>query len=214
MEELVLTLPWPPSANRIWRNRRKCGGPYLHPRVGEYRAAVLASVIDHSDGIVPEPLAGLLQIALELRPPRRGYDVDNRVKPVLDALQHAGVVEDDAQFRRVCVEEFPDEPRAGGEVVARISPWSPPVAAEPGPEDALLSVLRWQRETPGATFFWTPRMLSLSAPGGVEFLALPADGPPGYSCDRVGVTAYLGAGATGDALVRAAANWLEEVCKP
>ena len=45
------------------------------------------------------PLVDRLGVGIMLDPPtRRAFDVDNRAKAVLDALEHAGVYEDDGQI--------------------------------------------------------------------------------------------------------------------
>jgi crossover junction endodeoxyribonuclease RusA len=38
-------------------------------------------------------------------PTKAAWDVDNRVKPTLDALTHAGVWKDDVQVRRVTIQD-------------------------------------------------------------------------------------------------------------
>lgn len=118
---LALNLPWAPSANRIWRNYG--GRTILHPKVEAYRQMVGVEVVCQARG-VRLPLEGNLAVNLALYPKRRGYDVDNRVKPVLDALQHAGVIRDDNQFRSVAVREMVEEKVSGGMIRVKIFDWS------------------------------------------------------------------------------------------
>lgn len=120
---LTLTIPWAPSANRIWRKYR--GRVVLNPKVQGYRDAVVAAALEKF-GAFPRPLEGRLSIELDLYPPKSkaSFDVDNRVKPVLDAIQHARLVKDDAQFRRVVVTERDrDTSQPKGYIVITIAAW-------------------------------------------------------------------------------------------
>lgn len=105
---LELTLPWPPSANTIWRN---VGNRTLLSRKGrEYRQAVVAQVAAEK---VAASLAGRLSVVVTLYPPdRRRRDIDNHLKATLDALTHAGVWEDDEQIDRLTIVRA--ERRQGG----------------------------------------------------------------------------------------------------
>jgi crossover junction endodeoxyribonuclease RusA len=68
-----------------------------------------------------ETLAGRLDVRINLTmPDRRRRDLDNAMKPLLDALQHAGVYEDDSQIDRLLIERNPNgTPRA----VIEIKTW-------------------------------------------------------------------------------------------
>lgn len=103
LQTLILTLPWPPSANTIWRTVLVGKFPrVLLSKAGRrYRSDVEVAVLAQGRGRVEGPLA----IEIVLFPPdRRRSDIDNRVKPVLDALQHAGVYADDYSVVRLAVE--------------------------------------------------------------------------------------------------------------
>jgi crossover junction endodeoxyribonuclease RusA len=84
-----LTLPWPPSVNRLWR----CvGGRVLLSADGRaYRQAVAVAVLEqHGSG---DPLTGRLSMTIRAYPPdRRRRDLDNLLKAILDSLEHAGSV--------------------------------------------------------------------------------------------------------------------------
>jgi len=66
------------------------------------------------------PLEGWLKVHLQFFPPdRRRRDVDNIQKPVLDALQHAGVYHDDFQIVSLITDRL--EPREGGHLVVAVT---------------------------------------------------------------------------------------------
>ena len=104
----TVTLPWPPSTNRIWRNVAVSGKPrtLLSQEGRVYRKAA-------ADACLVAKLAGKQipdRVALRLlvqAPDRRARDLDNTVKAVQDALTHAGVWLDDSQIDRLLVERGP-----------------------------------------------------------------------------------------------------------
>ncbi|MGU5819483.1 RusA family crossover junction endodeoxyribonuclease [Aeromonas caviae] len=104
----TVTLPWPPSTNRIWRNVAVSGKPrtLLSQEGRVYRKAA-------ADACLLAKLAGKQisdRLALRLvvqAPDRRARDLDNTVKAVQDALTHAGVWLDDSQIDRLLVERGP-----------------------------------------------------------------------------------------------------------
>ena len=90
---ITLRLPWPPSANRIWRSRIAGNGGkqfvsvYLSAEGKAFRADVMAEVLEKF---------GVLDIADRLRvvivviqPDRRKRDIDNLLKATGDALTHS-----------------------------------------------------------------------------------------------------------------------------
>lgn len=91
---LTLTLPWPPSLNRVYRTHN---GRILLSREGRaYR--MHAGVTLHRQQRPPEPLAGRIRLHIEARvPDKRRRDLDNALKIVLDQLTHNGVYTDDSQ---------------------------------------------------------------------------------------------------------------------
>ena len=79
----------PPSANRIWRVGR--GITFISKEASEYYKA---ASLKWSERIPDEWKA--CSVHIWIAPVRRGIDVDNRIKPVLDALTRAGVWKDDS----------------------------------------------------------------------------------------------------------------------
>lgn len=104
-----LTLLFPPSANRYWRHAR--GRTYLAKEALDYRAAVLICCIEQraSRLMIADPIC----IKIEIAPPdKRKWDLDNRIKQLLDALAHAAVYQDDAQVEELIARKM--SPTKGG----------------------------------------------------------------------------------------------------
>ncbi len=91
---MIFTLPYPPSINHYWRH---VGPRTLISREGRaFRRNVCALL--GGGGPRKPPCGGRIALAMDAFPPdRRRRDLDNLQKPVLDALEHAGVYEDDSQ---------------------------------------------------------------------------------------------------------------------
>lgn len=106
-----LTLPYPVSANRYWRN--VSGRMVRSAQATAYKEAV--GYLCNLAGI--EPLEGDVRLALDLYRPRRSGDLDNFLKVLGDALQgHAYV--DDKQVVEIHARRFDDKhnPRVEVEV--------------------------------------------------------------------------------------------------
>ena len=116
---ISLELPWPPSANTIWR---KVGTRVLlSAKARAFRAAVASCVASARarDKLPMTPLSGGIAVTLALRPPdRKRRDIDNFTKATLDAMTRAGVWNDDSQLQ--CLAQTWEEPVKGGCVVVKI----------------------------------------------------------------------------------------------
>ncbi len=91
---ICITLPLPPSANRIWRKMR--GRMVKSDEYREWKDTAAASVAHQLAGDGP-----LLHFAALIILPRCRIDPDNRIKPLLDAMQAGGAIEDDRHLRRL-----------------------------------------------------------------------------------------------------------------
>ena len=118
-QTVILCLPWAPSANEIWRSSNFRSRPYIAPKYKRFlrdvKTACVAQGSPRFEGKRP------LEITIDLFPPHnRPYDVDNRIKPTLDALTKAGVWRDDRYVRRITANSnFSVE---GGAIIVNISP--------------------------------------------------------------------------------------------
>jgi crossover junction endodeoxyribonuclease RusA len=72
---------------------------YLSESGRKFRAKMIKAIPNNG-----EPIASRIRVRIELfAPTKRGYDIDNMVKAVHDALTHAGVWVDDEQVDELTV---------------------------------------------------------------------------------------------------------------
>ena len=110
-----LTLPYPPSANRLWRAVN--GRQIKSAEYREYMSRCVACILAQR----PEKLSGPYRLTIVATPPdRRARDIDNLIKPTSDALAQAGVIDNDSQCRSVLAMWSDDAPVPHGKVVATL----------------------------------------------------------------------------------------------
>ena len=111
---LEVALPWPPSVNHYWAARGNAR--YLSPRARAWHQEAWAILRGAWRG---KPMRGEVAVLLVLHPPdRRRRDLDNTLKAVLDALVHAGVLQDDSQVAEL--HAVRREARRPGGVLVRV----------------------------------------------------------------------------------------------
>jgi crossover junction endodeoxyribonuclease RusA len=120
-----LYLPYPPSINNYWiasGHRR-----FISQRGRDFKADVSTYVIEQNI-----PKLGTIQVNIDiiLRPrSKKLMDIDNCIKPILDAIQDAGVIDDDVQVTKVSIERGLIQ--KGGGCVVMIVPMSQDVNLAP-----------------------------------------------------------------------------------
>lgn len=94
-----LTLPYPPSINRywrMWRNRMVIG-----KEGREFRSNAIKAIHSRRHETFGDER---ISIRIYLYPPdKRRRDIDNPMKALIDALQHAKVFNDDSQVDELCI---------------------------------------------------------------------------------------------------------------
>ena len=93
---ICFELPWPPSVNHYYRH---VGHKTLISRAGRaYREIVCSIVADRGAPMQK----GKLSVTVDCFPPdNRKRDLDNLSKALLDALEHAGAIENDSQVHEL-----------------------------------------------------------------------------------------------------------------
>lgn len=108
----IFTLPWPPSVNRYWRIGR--GRVFIAKEGIEYREKVFSKA-----GSLPVFHRKRLCILIQASPPdKRMRDLDNTLKATLDAMQNAGVYDNDEQIDDLRITRLP--PVRGGRLLVSI----------------------------------------------------------------------------------------------
>ena len=96
---ITMQLPLPPSINTYWRNFR--GRTILSKGGRDYKTAVQEYVTQNN---IPKLGNQRLAAIIKIFPrDKRAIDLDNRIKALLDALQDAGVFDDDSQFDEITI---------------------------------------------------------------------------------------------------------------
>ena len=97
---VTLELPYPPTLNHYTRHAN--GRHYLTPKALAFNAEVWAATKQAK--VKPFPPDARVRVLLELYPPnRRQHDIDNRCKPLLDAVEKTGILPNDAQIDHITI---------------------------------------------------------------------------------------------------------------
>lgn len=107
---MKITLPYPPSANRYWRNYQ--GRVALSEEAQQYKRDV--GLFCGARNM--QPVIGDVQLVLNFYRPRKAGDLDNLLKVTLDALNGWAYV-DDKQVVEINARRFEDKEYPRVEVV-------------------------------------------------------------------------------------------------
>lgn len=114
--EIKVILPWPPSCNHYWQRGRR-GVMFISRRGQTFRTETILAV-----RAAPwfRKLKGEIELSILACPPdKRRRDLGNLEKAVGDALEHAGLYDDDYQVSRLVIERGPVCEDGRLEIVAR-----------------------------------------------------------------------------------------------
>lgn len=101
MNEVELTFPFPPSVNSMWRSVQ--GRVLLSKKYREWVDVAEARFYEQGAHRLPK-ISGPFEASIVLDAKRRRTsDVDNRIKPLLDALQRFGLVANDRHCDRLTI---------------------------------------------------------------------------------------------------------------
>ena len=115
---MLITLPYPPSANRYYR---RVGPRTLISKEGRTFRKNVCALLGGSGPRKP-PYGGRIALAMDAFPPdRRARDLDNLQKATADALEHAKVYENDSQIDLLITRRREAAP--GGKLVAHVMPF-------------------------------------------------------------------------------------------
>jgi crossover junction endodeoxyribonuclease RusA len=100
MTTTILTLPFPPSINTYWgfHGHRR----FLTKKALQFKAEVLAVILTTNTKSYGDDL--LAMNIVWFPPDRRIRDIDNPIKPLLDSLVQANVMNDDSQIRQLTLQ--------------------------------------------------------------------------------------------------------------
>ena len=107
------TMPYPPTVNTYWARSKY--GVILTKKGRDYRETAIQVI----EAQKVETFIHPVHISINLYPPdNRKRDLDNTLKAMFDAIQHAGVVIDDNQFKQLfaAMWEKDGQPRADIEI--------------------------------------------------------------------------------------------------
>jgi crossover junction endodeoxyribonuclease RusA len=99
----ALVLPLPPSVNTYWRKSPR--GMYITKSGVDFRKQV-AEIVAERRALKFGTSRLFMAVRLCMRD-RRASDLDNRMKALCDALEHAGVFDDDEQIDELVIVRGP-----------------------------------------------------------------------------------------------------------
>ena len=117
---VMLQLPWPTSVNAYWKTT-SFGSVYVSAEGKAYKETVSA----HVRRLCEAALVGRIFFDAKFYPPdRRGRDLDNCFKVLIDAIADSGIIANDKQIKKINAEMMDGENIArvkGGAAVVELS---------------------------------------------------------------------------------------------
>jgi Holliday junction resolvase RusA-like endonuclease len=110
---ITISLPTPPSVNRIWRVGTG-GRVYIDPKYNAWKRTAGWELAAQRPGKLPH--GQQVAVTIRLGPMKRTKDADNCAKAVLDLLEAHGVIRNDRDVARLVIER--DDTIATGRVLA------------------------------------------------------------------------------------------------
>lgn len=130
MDLIILDLPWPPSVNHYKITGRSYitkSGKFYQPRINSHKTKVY---YEESMAMIAKQMpAEWIKIGLDKEVkfevtiflyPRKNYryDIDNRLKVILDSLMKGKVIADDSQIYKLHVSKmYPNRPHGFTQVI-------------------------------------------------------------------------------------------------
>lgn len=113
---ITVNLPYPPSANRLWRAVR---GRQI--KSAEYRAWLVEAQAAITQARICASMPGAYHLEIHAtRPDWRARDLDNLIKPLGDAIAAAGLVINDSKAVSIFAVWSPDPPVKGGAITVNL----------------------------------------------------------------------------------------------
>ena len=101
---VLLQLPWPTSINAYWKTTR-FGSVYVSSEGKAYKATVEA----HVRSLRETALVGRICFDARFYPPdRRGRDLDNCFKVLIDAIADSGIIDNDKNIKEIHAVMMPE----------------------------------------------------------------------------------------------------------
>jgi len=133
MQEIILTLPYPPSINhskKVGRLRTTKAGKLYQQKFNSpetmrfyYEVWVKIRSLNASERLRFVHDATIsLEVAIDIYPPDdRRRDIDNGIKIILDSLQRGGLIANDYQIARLVVQRMSKIEH--GQIILRVKPY-------------------------------------------------------------------------------------------
>lgn len=121
-DPISLSLPYPPSANGLWR---AVNGRTISSRA--YRQWMKTALADIAQAHERPTIEGPYSLTIVARrPDKRRRDIGNIEKGISDALVHGRVISDDCNAERITLAWCTEPPTRAARVIVRVQPLAAP----------------------------------------------------------------------------------------